>query len=347
MFDLRHTVRKRRLVAAWEPGLFAFTGFLCIWGALVALHRLTAWGAEADATLLGASIVILWLAGAAMSAGTYGKVFAPAEKRWGRFAGIVEPLAAIWRPLADDDAVELKVETPAAGGAAAFELAIAGAKRKVLGITSDAFVAVSCAESLATFLARPLAVNEGDASRRIERGPFWGQLAALLEREGGSKRKATGGELRLPWRFFPISGRGPVLLAVFMLVVVGLNWQSLALMRSAWGVAAAAVLAALCAWAFPYGMNEFAKRGVVRAEKDGLVIEQVGLWRTRRLFAWNAIAYCAVLPAGKGFLGLAGRESRVVVGDEKSSIAIGETLAEEDLLELYRFLVQQLRKYAR
>ncbi|HAK94337.1 MAG TPA: hypothetical protein DCM87_04875 [Planctomycetes bacterium] len=313
----------------------------------MALHRLSAWGAEADAILLGASIVILWIAGVVMCAGTYGTVFAPAEKRWGCFAGFIEPLVTLWRPLAEDDAVELKVEAQAASGAAAYELAIAGSKRRALGVTSDAFVAVSCAESLATFLARPLVVNDGEASRRIERGPFWGQLAAMLEREGGSKRKATGSEFRLPWRLFPIRGRGPVLLAAFMVVVVGLNWESLALLRSAWGVAAAAVLAALCAWALPFGLNEFAKRGVVRADKDGLVIEEIGLRRTRRVFAWNAIAYCAVLPAAKGFLGLAGRESRVVVGDERRSAAIGATLKENDIPELYRFLIQQIRKYAR
>ncbi len=344
MFDLRHTVRKRRLVIAWEPGLFAFSGFLCMWAALVALHWFASRGADADMTLFGASIAILWVAGAVLFAGTYGKVFAPAEQRWGRFLGIVRPLVTKWRALGEKDCVEVWSEE---GPSPMFEVAVAGEKRTTLGATPDALVAASFAESLATFLGRALVWNEGAVSKRAEHGPFWGQLSALLEHETASKRKLTGSECALPWRAFAIRGRGPFLLAVFMLVAVGLNWESLALLRSAWGVAAVAMLAVFCAWALPWSVNAFAQRGTVRAEKDGLVVERKGLWRTRRVFAWDAIAYLAVLPANKGFLSLAGRESRVVVGDAGGSLEIGETMAEDDLLELYRFLVQQTKKYAR
>jgi hypothetical protein len=342
MFDLRHTVRKCRLVVAWEPGLFAFSGFLCIWGALVALHRLSAWGAEADMTLLGASIGVLAVAGAALFAGTYGTVYEPGRKRWGRFAGVCVPLAAKWRPLADSDCVELRVED-----GATFELAIKGARPTALGRTTDGLVAASCAESLAAFLRCPLAWNEGAVERRAERGPFWGQLANLVEREGAPKRKFSGSECALPWRLFAIRGRGPFLLAVFMLGALVVNWESLALLRSAWGIVALAALAVLCLWALPFSANVFAERGVVRVEKDGLVVERKGLWRTRRAFAWNAIAYLVVLPSNKGFLSLAGRESRIVLGDAEGSIELGETLPEDDLVELYRFLVQQVRKFAR
>jgi len=335
------------LVAAWEPGLFAFSGFLCLWGALVALHRLSARGAEADPTLLGASIAILWIAGAAMLAGTYGTVFAPDEKRWGRFVGVMKPLATLWRQLDDGAAVELKVERQDGVEDPTFELALAGAKRRTLGATSDALAAVSCAESLATFLARPLIVEEGGASRRLDSGPFWGQLASVQGRDPGSKRKAAANEFRLPWRPFALRGRGPVLLAVFMLTAVGLNWESLALLESPWGAAALAVLGGLCAWALPFGLNEFVKRRVVRAEKDGLVIEQIGLWRRRRVFGWGAIAYCAVLPAAKGFLSLAGRERCIVVSDGRRSVAIDAPARDNDDSELYRFLIQQLRKLAR
>ncbi len=86
---------------------------------------------------------------------------------------------------------------------------------------------------------------------------------------------------------------------------------------------------------------------VERAEKDGLVIEQIGLWRRRRVFGWGAIAYCAVLPAAKGFLSLAGRERCIVVSDGRRSVAIDAPARDNDDSELYRFLIQQLRKLAR
>jgi hypothetical protein len=346
MFDFRHTIVKGRLRALWEPGLFALPGVLFVWAGLVALHRLALHGIEGDATLVYVCIGILFVAGLCLALGRAGRVFAPQEGRWGFCLGLLRPLVCLWRPLAPYDRVVLESE-PAVGEGRAYAVGLSGQKEFSLGVTVNAVVACSVAESLATFLGRPLHIKDGQAERSVSAGPFWGQTASFGGVTGGPKAKAEGGEVSVPIHATGLRGRGPLLLAVFMGVVLFLSWDYEQLTRSLWGIAAIGFVAVFCLWAVTFSVHSFLRRGSVRAEKQALTVEEKGLWARRRSFSWSDIVYLAVLPPKKGFLELAGRDGCVVVGDSQGSARVGESFRGEQLLALFRHLTSQLRKYTR
>jgi hypothetical protein len=348
MFDFRHTIVKGRLRAFWEPGLFALPGVLFLWAGVVALHRVSLRGAEGSAVFLYGSIGILMIAGLCLAGGRAGVVFAPAEKRWGHWIGLFRPLVCRWRSLAPFDRVVVEREE-AGGGEASYHVGLAGEKDVSLGATTDEPVAFSVAESLATFLRTSIALGgEKQTARTFSQPPLWGQLAAAGGTAGSvPKLRAEAGRVTVPLHIRALRGRGPILLAAFMAFVLYVSWSSEELGRSPWGIAASLAVVALCAWALAFGLNALLRRGTISCEKKELAIDVKGLWPARRSLAWPDIAYLALLPPKKGFLALAGRDARVVVGSRDQAWPIGESLRGDDIVGFYRYLVQQAKIYRR
>ncbi len=348
MFDFRHTIVRGRLVTAWESGLFALPGVLFMWAALVALHRLTLRGFEGNVTLVYVSICILFVAGLCLAGGRAGLIFAPKEGRWGYWVGLFRPVVCYWRPLGPVEKVHLETET-SASGEKAFVLGFQGQKTTTLGATASEPVAFSVAESIATFLGKPLSFQDGQLEKSFGEPPFWGQLMNLLGGAGGGEGKVRPekGKIPLPPHLTGLRGRGPLLLAIFMGVVLFLSWETEQLTRTLWGIAAAAFVICLCLWGLAFGLNALLRRGAVQSDKTGLALTVTGLLPQRCAFSWGDVLYLAILPPKKGFLTLAGRDSCVVAGAEQRSCRLGESLPNERLFGLHRYLLQQLRKNTR
>jgi len=346
MVDFRHTIVNGRLRALWEPGLFAFPGVLFMWAGLVALHRLALWGVEGGAGIVYVCVGILFLAGLCLALGRAGTVVSPKEGRWGFCLGILRPLVCFWRPLAGHDRVILEVEA-ASGEEKAYAVGLGGEREVSLGVTTNAVVAGSVAESLATFLERPLQLKDEHSEKTLESGPFWGQTASFGGKGGAQKARTEGGAVQLPLHATSLRGRGPLLLAIFMVIVLALSWGSEELSRSFWGITAVGFVVMLCLWALPFSLNAFLRRASVRADKKALTYQEKGLLPSQHSFAWTDVVYVAVLPPKKGFLELAGRDGCVTVGDRTRSVRFGESLKGDDLVGLYRYITAQMRKGSR
>ena len=345
MFDYRQKIAGGRLLAFWEPGLFALPGMLFIWAALVALHRIAYRGFDGSRPLVFACVVILIAAGVALLGGRWGVVFAPGEKRWGVWVGIFRPLVVRWRPLHAGARVALTVEHGMAADPF-FLVRLMNGHPADIGATADPQVAAAATEGLASFLGLPLECRDGARSETFDGPPHWGALATLAGR-GGDGRRFTGKEVTLPAGRLGMRGRGPLLLAAFLAAIAGVNWTPLEMGRSLWGVAACVWVACFCLWAVPYALDCALRSGRIAAGKDGLSIAQRGLLRRAAAVAWDDLVYLSLVPARKGFLGLSGRPHHVCVGWKSGSTEVGEHLSDGDLVELHRFIAQHARKRGR
>jgi len=345
MLDFRHTIRRGKVLASWEPGLFALPGVLFMWAALVALHRIALHGFKGDPTLVGISVGILFVAGLCLAGGRWGVAFAPKEKRWGYWIGLFKPFFCFWRSLDPYENVVFE-EEDGGGGEKVYGVALSGKGEVSLGATTEEPVAASVAESLAAFLGKALSVREGEKLKTAAEPPFWGQLSAV-EKKSVARVRTERGRVNSGPRLRALRGRGPLLLSVFMGAVLYLSWGREELFRTVWGLLAAGLVAFLCLWAVPFVVDSFLRRTSIEAGKKGLSVEERGIWKRRRDFSWVEIRYLAILPPKKGFLELAGRDACVLVGDENASSPLGEALKYEELLGLYSYLLQHLRRYGR
>ncbi len=344
MFDFRHKLKNGTLFTTWEPGLFTLPGVLFLWAGLIALHRLASRGAYGVQTVpVVLCSLVLFLAGILLCLGRAGYLFSPKENRWGFWTGLLRPFVFFRHALDPVEKVALQ-EEPLNDKETAYLFVLKEQKEHTIGITGEAAVAFSVAESMAAFLHQPLAYESYDSRKNSSFDPpAWGQLASFSDETGTASRgKPKNGTITAGPQFGYLKARGPLLLGLFMTFVLYLAWDAEHLSSSVWGLAATLFALVLLAWGLVNAVLTFFKKQRISIDKTGITLTQSFPTKQTVSVSWNDLAYCALIPHKMGFLGMTGRDKAIVLAPANgTSFEIGAHMTIEELADLHAYLSQQ------